>query len=125
MPFFLTAGNEIHGEPFCLKTLKDFVANLKGLEGYARSYNGGQVGPIGVHGSDGFLYYILYRALPPGMDGGNGVIAMIVEEYGDAVCCLDGKTQAGDIGEDGIGVVGTAGGGNTTDIGGVGLAGKG
>jgi hypothetical protein len=59
------------------------------------------------------------------MDGGNGVIAMIVEEYGDAVCCLDGKTQAGDIGEDGIGVVGTAGGGNTTDIGGVSLAGKG
>ena len=49
-----------------------------------------------------------HRTAPARVDGCHHVRAVIIEQYGDAVGCLDAHTQAGTVGEDSVCVLGAA-----------------
>lgn len=72
---------------------------------------GGVGGEVHLHLADGFNGDAGQGAAPAGVDGGYGAFFGVDEENGDAVGGLDGKEEAGAVGDGGVTSAGLVGNG--------------
>ena len=111
VPFFfctcgIAAADDRHVETGCAEGVVYLLPHLEAVEADARSYLCPQLfgtRTVGTgHGRHRLLTDACHRAPPSGMNGTDGVVGLVVEQYGDAVGCRHANAHAAQVGHQGI-----------------------
>ena len=106
VPFLIMATDSRHLKAGLLKSLIDLIAHLEAIETDTWAYLGHHLLRLRAirprHLGDSSLYDALYSPPPASVNGTDGLMLRVVEQYRDTVGCRDTDAYVADISHQGI-----------------------